>query len=331
MTKKREDRVPSYLPFLLILLVGLTSLQVAYVAPSSSRGAEVTNETTTTTDTSYGTTWTSTPPVHVTSSLPLHPSDQALAVGSGKALNRTRGTPVSGFWNATHGTGALPTVVQAASKAGVSVAGALPGMFSWNGFTGGTNWMTPIENQGNCGSCWAFAPVGAMEAQYQIQIGNSNTGIDLSEQNLLSCTPPKPGDPTSYGCVGNYLDQALNFLQNSGTPDAACNPYTAIDPQHGSTCGTGRCSDYLSRTWKTTGWSWISTDTANIKNYLYTQGPVIVWMPVYSDFPWWDASYWQTYYYSHSTSGSYTGHFVNTFANGNTGQQLTHHPFSPAR
>ena len=182
--------VPSYLPFLLILLAGLASLQVAYVTPSSSRGAEVTNETTTTTDTSYGTTWTSTPPVHATSSLPLHPSDQGLAVGSEKALNRTRGTPVSGFWNATHGTGALPTVVPAASKAGVSVAGALPGMFSWNGFTGGTNWMTPIENQGNCGSCWAFAPVGAMEAQYQIQIGNSNTGIDLSEQNLLSCTPP---------------------------------------------------------------------------------------------------------------------------------------------
>ena len=99
-------------------------------------------------------------------------------------------------------------------------------------------------------------------------------------------------------------------MQNSGTPDAACDPYTAIDPQHGSTCGTGRCSDYLSRTFYITGWSWIATDAATIKNDLYTHGPVIVWMPVYSDFPWWDASYWQTYYYSHSTSGSYTGHFV---------------------
>jgi hypothetical protein len=146
-----------------------------------------------------------------------------------------------------------------------------------------------------------------MEAQYQIDRSNPSTGIDLSEQNVLSCTSG-PYYPNS--CSGNYLSNPLDFLRDSGTPDEACNPYTGNDPAHGGSCGTSRCSDYLSRTYKITGWTHISTDAATIKSYLYTHGPVMVWMPVFSDFPWYDASFWQAYYYSHGTSGSYDGHFV---------------------
>jgi hypothetical protein len=163
-----------------------------------------------------------------------------------------------------------------------------------------------------------------MEAQYQINRGNPNTGIDLSEQNSLSCTGCDPSEWTgkdctgSGGCGGNYLSDALNFLKNSGTPDEACNPYTATDPAHGATCGTNRCSDYLARTYKITDWTWISTDTATIKWFLYNHGPVMVWMPLFCtdpscqtyDLPWWDASYWQSHYYGHFPSGDYEGHFV---------------------
>ena len=158
--------------------------------------------------------------------------------------------------------------------------------------------MTPVKNQGGCGSCWDFAAVGAMEAQYQIGVGNPSTGVDLSEQNVLSCS--------GGSCSGWYIDQALVFLYTSGTPDEACNPYTGTD----SPCGSGRCSDYVSRTYHTTGWSRIPTDTATIKNYLYTHGPVIVAMAVFDDFPWYDANFWQYYFYSHSPSGHYEGHAV---------------------
>jgi C1A family cysteine protease len=210
--------------------------------------------------------------------------------------HRTLGTPVSGFWNRARGTGALPTVIPLGAAS--SMAGAVPNTFSWNGYFGAPNYMTPVKDQGACGSCWAFAGVGDMEAQYQINKGNPSTGIDLSEQNVLQCS--------GGSCSGWYLDSTLNFLRDSGTPDEACNPYTATDHP----CGTGRCSDYLSRTYYITGWTWISTDTATIKNYLYTHGPVMVWMPVFSDFPWYDANFWQYYFYSHSPSGSYEGHFV---------------------
>lgn len=158
--------------------------------------------------------------------------------------------------------------------------------------------MTTVRNQASCGSCWDFAAVGAMEAQYQIGVGDPSTGIDLSEQNVLSCS--------GGSCSGWYIDSALEFLKSSGTPDEACNPYVAADRP----CGSGRCADYLSRTYHLTSWSRISTDAANIKNYLYTHGPVVVAMPVFSDFPWYDRAFWQNYFYSHAPSGQYAGHAV---------------------
>jgi len=158
--------------------------------------------------------------------------------------------------------------------------------------------MTPVKNQGACGSCWAFAVAGGMEARYQVQRGNPSLGIDLSEQNILSCS--------AGTCSGWYLANTLDFVKSSGTPDEACYPYVGYK----TTCGTGRCSDYLSRTYYITGWSWISTDAANIKWYLYTYGPVMVWMPIFSDFPWYDTDFWKYHYYAHGPSGSYIGHFV---------------------
>ncbi len=212
---------------------------------------------------------------------------------------RTLGNPVSGYWNHTQGAGGLAETILLGSVAAKSPPpGGLPNSFSWNGYFGGSNYMTPVKSQGSCGSCWAFAAVGDMEAQYKIGIANPSTGIDLSEQNVLSCSA---GD-----CSGWYLSGTLDFLQTSGTPDEACCPYVASK----TPCGSGRCSDYLSKLYYITGWSWISTDTANIKNFLYARGPVMVWMPVFSDFPWYDATFWQYHFYSHAPSGSYGGHLV---------------------
>jgi len=137
-----------------------------------------------------------------------------------------------------------------------------------------------------------------MEAQYQIQRNNPSLGLDLSEQSVLSCS--------SGTCSGWYLDLTLNHLKSSGTPDELCYPYVGYK----TTCGSGRCSDYLSRTYYVASWTWIATTTSNIKNALYYYGPVMVWMPVFNDFPWYDATFWQLHWYEHEPSGSYGGHFV---------------------
>ncbi|MGZ3722653.1 MAG: C1 family peptidase, partial [Bdellovibrionales bacterium] len=54
----------------------------------------------------------------------------------------------------------------------------------WRNFNGG-NWVSPILDQGNCGSCVAFASIGALETQYKIASGFSGFNIKLSPQHLF--------------------------------------------------------------------------------------------------------------------------------------------------
>lgn len=108
---------------------------------------------------------------------------------------------------------------------------ALPTAFDWRSYQGG-NWLSPVRNQGQCGSCWAFAAVGAAEAAHNVAAGNPDLDLDLSEQYLVS-------DCLSFSnCCGGYTGSALNFIRANGIPDEGCMPY--VD---GSGCACpGNCS-----------------------------------------------------------------------------------------
>lgn len=54
--------------------------------------------------------------------------------------------------------------------------------FDWREF----NILTPVQNEGSCGSCWAFAAAAAFESSYRMR---NDRRIDLSEQELLDCGP----------------------------------------------------------------------------------------------------------------------------------------------
>ena len=97
--------------------------------------------------------------------------------------------------------------------------------FDWRGYPGGVNlpagnYVTPVRDQGNAGTCWAFAAVGAVEAKYDITFKLTNSTLNLSEQHLVC-------DGSTGDIDGGWEDAALKFIRDHGIVDEAKLPYTA--------------------------------------------------------------------------------------------------------
>jgi hypothetical protein len=76
------------------------------------------------------------------------------------------------------------------------------------------------ENQGSCGSCWAFSMSATVQDSYKYQTGKD---FDTSEQHILSCT--KPGE---YSCNGGFFDYGRHMTPFGGVTGASW-PYSATD------------------------------------------------------------------------------------------------------
>lgn len=90
----------------------------------------------------------------------------------------------------------------------------------------GKNWLTSVKDQGNCGSCWAFATIGAVEAYANLYY-NDMLNLDLSEQELVSCS-------TNKGCDGGTVAKALDYIIDVGVIDEQSFTYVASN---------GNCDD----------------------------------------------------------------------------------------
>lgn len=88
----------------------------------------------------------------------------------------------------------------------------------------GKYWSTPAQSQGLCNSCWAYAAIGALESYVRLYYNQSEMDIDLSEQELISCTY-KGTDMEGMVCSagGNALN-GFWFVQQQGVVPESCFP-----------------------------------------------------------------------------------------------------------
>jgi C1A family cysteine protease len=167
--------------------------------------------------------------------------------------------------------------------------GALPLHFDWRD----AGVVSPVKDQGNCGSCWAFSTVAALESIAMMQSGITNPPPDYSEQFLVSY------NMLNQGCDGGYMNVVSNFLKRVGVPSEDCLPYREEDK-----ISPFPCSDWKSEVTHLVTWSWVDPDVESLKAAVY-ENPITTTYLVYKDF-----YYYESGVYEHVWGKKEGGHAV---------------------
>jgi C1A family cysteine protease len=179
--------------------------------------------------------------------------------------------------------GAVPEMHREKGPFHISVPTAPPSHFDWREL----NKVSSVKDQGDCGSCWAFSTVAALESLALIK--SVSPVMDASEQFLVSY------DISNFGCNGGGLGRAARFLDQNGTIDERCLEYRADDNIQPFPCrkwGDSRIG--------ITSSSWIVHSVESLKEAVY-EAPVAATFLIFEDFKYYTSGIYEY------VSGSYLG------------------------
>ena len=147
----------------------------------------------------------------------------------------------------------------------VQVKNAAPDAWDWRE----KGYVSPVKDQGSCGSCWAFSTVGNLEGLYYKE---KQTMVTMSEQMLVDC------DTYDSGCNGGLMENTFTWLKENG------GIMTDTDYPYKGRKGTCQSDETKYVDMQITGYTklgsgsstWDPVDEDEIKEFLYETGPLAV-------------------------------------------------------
>lgn len=160
------------------------------------------------------------------------------------------------------------------TEAQIKEAAGLPDSFDWRNVSG-VNYVSPVRNQGSCGSCYAFSSLAMNEARLRVKTLNQQQKV-FSTQDIVECAQ------YSQGCEGGfpYLISG-KYAEDFGLVEESCNPYKGQD----GTCTTPKsCKRSYSTNYHYVGGFYGACNEVLMRIELVKNGPLAISFEVYDDF-----------------------------------------------
>ena len=203
---------------------------------------------------------------------PTPPGQEAVLIA---APTRAIAPPQPGVEQSSHARGFIPMSIDLSHLTGQQIpegirTQALPSAWDWRD----TGKVTSVKNQSICGSCYAFAALGNIEAK---MLMDSAGTYNFSENNAKECNwYETSGTGGGTSCDGGNYALLANLFSKKGTVLEADDPYVASDVS---------CNSSVTYQKTLLDWRYISDgvpDTSVLKQYIYDHGPV--YTALYSSF-----------------------------------------------